>query len=315
MRWDVRNVTAAPLSFKALAAADFFFEGSDAGTGVFTDGPPRFVGGTNPDTGRSGGFAELPTSSRRRGRTTRRSPSAAARTRCGGRSRRRPAAAEPTFTDGVLGTPSDNAGGVEWDQQLAAPLAPGATARFAIGVRSAAPAALQLTPPRAAGPQGVPIAFTATARDGAGAPLAGRTVRFAVVGANPAAQQAVTDAAGSAVLVDPGTSRGADTVVAFVDHNGDGIRDASEPQASALATFADQAGPACTVRIGGDRSLGRRERLIVAVRAGSGSRWACAPRSAGGGSRSCAPSRPPTAPPACASACRRACAGATPGGR
>ena len=59
--WSVKNVTAAPLRFKAIsAAADFFFEGSDRGTGIFTQGPPRFVGGTNADTGRSGGFVEMP---------------------------------------------------------------------------------------------------------------------------------------------------------------------------------------------------------------------------------------------------------------
>lgn len=56
--WVVKNVSGAPLAYKALAAADFYFEGSDVGTGVFTHGPPRFIGGTNADTGRSGGFVE-----------------------------------------------------------------------------------------------------------------------------------------------------------------------------------------------------------------------------------------------------------------
>ena len=59
VQWKVHNVTDAPLAFKALAAADLFFDDSDEGTGVYTDGPPRFVGGTNAQTGRSGGFAEL----------------------------------------------------------------------------------------------------------------------------------------------------------------------------------------------------------------------------------------------------------------
>ena len=47
------------VNFKALAAADFFFQGDDAGTGIFTAGPPRFIGGTNLDSGSSGGFAEV----------------------------------------------------------------------------------------------------------------------------------------------------------------------------------------------------------------------------------------------------------------
>jgi hypothetical protein len=59
LRWDVKNTSDAPLKLKALAAADFFFDGSDKGTGIYTDGPPRFIGGTNADTGNSGGFAEV----------------------------------------------------------------------------------------------------------------------------------------------------------------------------------------------------------------------------------------------------------------
>jgi hypothetical protein len=59
VRWDVKNTTAGSLTLKALAAADFFFGGSDSGTGIYTDGPPRFIGGTNADTGNSGGFAEV----------------------------------------------------------------------------------------------------------------------------------------------------------------------------------------------------------------------------------------------------------------
>ena len=59
VRWDVQNASGGTVHFKALAAADFFFEGSDRGTGIFTQGPPRFIGGTNADTGRSGGFAEI----------------------------------------------------------------------------------------------------------------------------------------------------------------------------------------------------------------------------------------------------------------
>ena len=188
----------------------------------------------------------------------------------------------------MLGTPADNAGGVEWDQQLTAPLAPGATAAFALSVRAAPrPPASSVTPPRAAGPQGVPIAFTATARDAAGAPLAGRTVRFSVAGANPATQQAVTDAAGNAVLVDPGADRGADTVVAFVDLNGDGVRE-RVGAAGVGARVVRRPGrrPTCTVRIAGDRSLGRRERLVVAVRCDERvTVGRAAPRWAGGASR------------------------------
>jgi hypothetical protein len=60
VRRDVRNAGASAAHFKALAAADFFFDGSDRGTGIYTQGPPQFIGGTNADTVNSGGFAEVP---------------------------------------------------------------------------------------------------------------------------------------------------------------------------------------------------------------------------------------------------------------
>ena len=40
VRWEVNNGSGGAINFKALAAADFFFEGDDAGTGIFTAGPP-----------------------------------------------------------------------------------------------------------------------------------------------------------------------------------------------------------------------------------------------------------------------------------
>ena len=99
-----RTTTGAPRDFKAIAAADFFFDGSDRGTGIYTQGPPQFIGGTNADTGNSGGFAEVPAAPRR-GRATRRSRSAAAPTRCGARSKARRRAPAPTFDDTVVGEP------------------------------------------------------------------------------------------------------------------------------------------------------------------------------------------------------------------
>ena len=116
-------------------------------------------------------------------------------------------------------------------------------------MRSAVPAALQLVPPSAGSPQGVPVAFTATARDSTDAPYAGRTVRFTIFGANPRSGEAVTDADGNAALVDPGAAAGNDTLVAYVDLDDDGIRDAGEPQASAIAAFVDRTPPACSARI------------------------------------------------------------------
>ena len=119
MHWDVRTSAAAPL-FKALAAADFFFEGDDAGTGIFTQGPPRFIGGTNVDSGSSGGFVEV-------------SPAVVAYQALDFPDRVEQGRGRGATPPRGLGqhrssaTPDDNAGGVEWDQGPTTPLRPATT--------------------------------------------------------------------------------------------------------------------------------------------------------------------------------------------
>ena len=267
IRWDVQNNSASAVKFKALAAADFYFEGSDRGTGIYTEGPPRFIGGTNADTGLSGGLVEVtgtglapwsayqalewgPGSNQIWGKV-----GAAAST-------------APTFDDTVLGESVDNAGGVEWDQDATgAGLAAGATRSFALAVRSAVPSALQLTPSNGGAPQGVPIDFQARATNTAGIPYAGRTLNFQITGANPRSGTVTLDAAGNGTVVDPGANAGADTVIAFVDFNGDGMRQPAEPQASALGTFVDHTPPSCKVKVSGDRlgGGGAGKPLVIVV--------------------------------------------------
>src|SRR4051794_28229008 len=261
VQWTVHNVTDAPLTFKALVAADLAVDGSDDATGVYTDAP-RFVGGTNPQTGRSAGFAELPAASESW------SHYAALAfgprpTQVWGEVRAAGASAAPTFADTILGGLADAAVGVEWDGHLTAPLAPGERTSFAVTVRSAAPAALRLTPAEAGSAQGTPVSFAVTARDGQDAPYAGRTVRFSIAGANPGGGEAVTDAGGNATLVDPGRAAGDDTVVAYVDLDGDAVRDPGESQASAIASFVDRTAPACSPRVRARRGTAR---LILTVR-------------------------------------------------
>jgi hypothetical protein len=272
LRWDVTNPAGGgPVRFKALVAADFFFEGSDRGTGIFTPGPPRFVGGTNADTGNSGGFAELT------GPPLNSAPWTAYQalsygsdaTEVWGKVEGAADSDAPSFDDSVVGEQVDNAGGVEWDTYATTGLPDSTTATFALSARSAVPSALQITPSNAGSPRGVPINFTAVATNTDGVPYAGRTIRYAITGANPLAGASATlDANGSAVLTDPGANAGADTLVAFVDFNNDGTREPAEPQASALATFVDNVPPTCTVKITGDRpggSGGAGKPLVISV--------------------------------------------------
>ncbi|WP_027004769.1 hypothetical protein [Conexibacter woesei] len=260
VRWDVKNVTAQPLRFKAIAAADFYFEGSDVGTGIFTQGPPRFVGGTNADTGRSGGFVEIPAPapllpwSHYQALAYRDATGNDVWTRLEDAAD----AVTPSYDDTVVGEPVDNAGAVEWDQYLdaAKTLPAGQSTSFSLMVRTALPAALQFDQSNAGAPQGVPIAFRVTAKDTADNPFTGKNLLSTITGANPGTQSAVIGADGTATVTDPGTNAGADTVVSFVDLNGDGTREPSEPQGSALATFVDKTPPSCRVTVTGDRPVG-----------------------------------------------------------
>jgi hypothetical protein len=258
VRWDVLNQTGGPLKFRAIAGADFFFEGSDVGTGIFTEGPPRFIGGTNADTGNSGGFVEVLENSPQW--------SAYQALEFGGGPDQiwgkvqgagaQATAAGTVFDNSVVGEPVDNAGGVEWVQSMTTPLANNATTSFALLIRNAVPSALQLSPSNAGAPQGVPVTITATATDSTGRPYAGRRLRWNITGANPGSGSTLLAANGTGAIVDPGRNAGADTIVAFVDFNDNGAREAVEPQASALATFIDNVAPDCIVRVRGDRPVG-----------------------------------------------------------
>jgi len=275
IRWDVQNVSGVTRHFKALAAADFFFEGSDRGTGIFTQGPPRFIGGTNADTGNSGGFEEVlgSTSGSPAWSAYQALPYGNDPTDVWGKVENAAASPLATFDNTVVGEQVDNAGGVEWDQNVTPGLANGATASFELVARNAVPSALQMNPTNAGSPQGVPVNFTVTAVDTNGQPYVGKTIRYQIVGVNAGTGQATTSAAGVAVLTDPGTNAGADTVIAFLDFNNNGTREPAEPQASALATFVDHIAPTCKVKVTGDRpggSGGAGIPLVITVNCGEG---------------------------------------------
>lgn len=258
LRWDVKNTSGGVLKVKALAAADFFFDGSDRGTGIYTDGPPRFIGGTNADTGNSGGFSELtggsspsPAWSRYQALAYGGDPD-----EVWGKIQSAADNANPTFDNTVVGDSVDNAGGVEWDQYLATPIPAGQTRSFELVARNAVPSPLQLTPSNAGSPRGVPINVTATATNTDGVPYTGRTLRYSIGGVNPSTGSVTLDGNGQGTITDPGANAGADTIVAFVDFNNDGTRQDGEPQASSLATFVDNVAPTCTVKVSGDRPGG-----------------------------------------------------------
>ena len=261
VHWDVQNTSGAALTYKAIAAADFFFEGDDAGTGIFTQGPPRFIGGTNVDSGSSGGFVEAsPAWSHYQALNY---PSVWTKIEGAAMT------TDPVWDDTVLDHPDDNAGGVEWDNQT---LADNATQAYDLVIRSAVPSALQLNPTNAGSRQGVPVSITATAVDSNGQPYAGKTLRYTIAGPNATTGSATLNAAGSAVITDPGANAGTDDVTVFVDFNGDGVREPVEPQATALATFVDAVPPTCTIKVSGTLPGGGAsgKPLVISVSCGEG---------------------------------------------
>jgi hypothetical protein len=261
VHWDVQNTSGGTLSFKAITAADFFFEGDDAGTGIFTQGPPRFIGGTNVDSGSSGGFVEAsPAWSHYQALDF---PTVWSKVEGAAGD------ANPVWDDTVLDHPADNAGGVEWDQQT---FNNNDTRSFELVIRSAVPSALQLNPTNAGSRQGVPINITATATDSNGQPYAGKTLRYAIAGVNAGSGSVALNATGSAVVTDPGTNAGTDNVTVFVDFNNDGVRQPVEPQATALATFVDSVPPSCTIKVSGTLlgGGGSGKPLVINVNCGEG---------------------------------------------
>ena len=83
--------------------------------------------------------------------------------------------------------------------------------------------------------------MTVAARNGDGNPDPGRAVRYSIAGANPGSGAVTTGADGTAAITWTGTKPGTDTLTAFTDLNGNGVRDADEPQQSATVTWTGAA--------------------------------------------------------------------------
>ena len=137
-----------------------------------------------------------------------------------------------------------------------------------------APAAVALAPQSASRPVGVQQCLVATVTDAVGNPRPGVVVRFAVSGANAAAGSGVTNAAGQTQFCYTGTRTGADTVTAFADTNGNGTRDAGEPEGAASVTYTPGAGgPPTSVTLGpatAARTTGTQHCVTAAARTTDG---------------------------------------------
>jgi len=242
--YDVKNTSSSTIYFRAIYAGDLYVNGNDHGTGVFLDGPPRFIGGQNTGSGVLGGFQEaqapaLPWSSFQEAywsdplgiegiaegdngiwhdvETTDENPQAFNRT------------IEPMELD--------NGVGVEWDQLRELGLEPGKDQPFTIVNRTQIPNTLQVSPASQTLTQGQTETINVTAADTANQPYAGKIVHYTVGGANPQAGTVVLNSAGQAQISYIGHNAGIDTTQLFVDLGGSGVQTPNDPAGTARVTF------------------------------------------------------------------------------
>jgi hypothetical protein len=218
--FSVRNISAAPITFRANVAGDLAIRGSDIGIGFLSPGPPRFMGGLNQEVGAAGGFVEV-------------TPwSAFESNSLGVVTGHAFDGASPGGFDNSLSTePSDNAAGVQWDDHYSSPLAVGDTATYVVGWKFID--TLGLTPPTDSKLTGDTATLSARVGDLSGAPVKEQTVHYTVVGANPLSGTVKTGADNKATISYVGGNFGLDEITAFIDTNGNNTRDQNEAQAKA----------------------------------------------------------------------------------
>ncbi len=248
--FNVKNMlaTGKKLYFRAIYAGDMYLLGSDFGPGVFLGGPPRFIGGQNPESGALGGLVEAAgslawsafqegcwneTSIENPGRCNGAAPTDAGIWHIVRSSDESATAFNDTFDPATI----DNAVGVEWDQLRESGLEGGAEQSFTIINRSQVPSNLQLSPVSQTLTQGQTATVTVTATDLAGVPYAGKVVHYTITGANPQSRTVTLNGAGQAQISYVGTNAGIDSDAIFVDLAGTGVQTAGDPSGTATVTF------------------------------------------------------------------------------
>jgi hypothetical protein len=218
-------VGAGPLPARFYASADLFVAGNDSGTGFFAPGPPREVGAVHPLLTGSARLIEIDPWTRYQ--------EAAYSTIAAAASNPSPSA--PGFANAIDPTSVDAAAGVQWDF-TSLPTAPGATVSVLWRFTRTSPLDLAAVSPTQA--LGQTATVKVAARNADGSPDPTRAVRYAITGANPGAGVVTTAADGTAAISWTGTKVGTDTLTAFVDRDGNGLRDVNtEPQQTATVTW------------------------------------------------------------------------------
>lgn len=136
--WTITNATGTPVTFRPALAGDLYVRGSDVGTGVLHDGPPREVGGVAEDGTEAVIVEGSPWAHHYSG-----SYIQAVRPLVDGN-----ALLEDTVDPAAV----DNGVGVQWSDHDQVPLAPGGSATYAATWRFAPPGTAPAAPVIGGGP-------------------------------------------------------------------------------------------------------------------------------------------------------------------
>jgi len=265
--YDVQNITgmavsgglkpakpAATIRFHAIVAGDLFVANDDHGTGVFLGGPPRFIGGQNPNTGTLGGFLEVPSSPWSNWQEGYWDGPVSGEgfipqdQGIWNAVRISPQPGEGVFNDTIDPNLMDNGAGVSWDQFLTEGLKAEQHATFKIVSRAQVPSTLGVQPVNQTLTVGQTGTVTVTATDNVGTPYANRPLVYSIGGANPKSGSVTTNASGVASISYVGAAAGLDTMQMFLDLAGTGVQAPQDPSSAAQITWLPAANSGYTVQ-------------------------------------------------------------------
>jgi hypothetical protein len=220
------TVSASAFQGRAFVSGDLTVAGNDNGIGFFSSSPLRQVGGVNPLGNGAASLVEVTpwTAYQEDALSTIQNIINST------------SAAPPSFANTVNPGLVDNAVGVQWDFSGFS-----STSSFgeAVNWHFARTTPLQLVASQATQTVGKTATVTVTARNGDGSPTAGRPVRYGITGANLNSGTVTTAADGTAAITWTGLKTGVDTVTAFVDLDGNGVRNVNtEPASTTTVTWA-----------------------------------------------------------------------------
>jgi hypothetical protein len=225
--YTVTNVRQDQMTMpvRLFEAGDLVVAGNDSGTGAFAAGPPREVGAVHPLLLGYDRLLEITPWTHFQEATLSVIQNAVSN----------PSQAVQGMADTINPTRVDTAAGAQWNF---ANLAPGVPVVVSALWRFARTSPLDLVVTSATQALGRAAVVNVSARNGDGSPDPGRSVRYSIVGANPSSGAVTTDGGGTAAITWTGTKLGTDTLTAFVDRDGNGLRDVnSEPQQTATVVW------------------------------------------------------------------------------